>query len=102
MFVGGSEIHSSAELIRNVKIDGTVVLQALGYTSATLMAKQCSCTASIMNVQHTHTAYAHLHGHILRSVKINGNENYLCTNIHKYAHKIQEHRAGMQSSSLTR
>lgn len=52
MFFGGSDIHSSAELIRSVKIDGTVVLQALGCTSTILTAEKCS--AYIMSVQYTH------------------------------------------------
>lgn len=76
MFSGGSDIHSSAELIRSVKIDGTVVLQALGCTSTILTAEKCSRTAYIMSVQYIHIAYAHLHGHTLRtlrSVKMNAN-----------------------------
>lgn len=61
LFFGGSDIHSSAELIRSVKIDGTVVPQALGCTSTTLMAKKCSCKVYIMNVLHTHTRTQHVH-----------------------------------------
>lgn len=44
-------------LIRSVKIDGTVELRALGYTSA----KKCSCTAAhSINVQYTHTQDMHI------------------------------------------
>lgn len=52
---GGGDIHSSAAaLIRSDKIDGTVVLQALGYTSAILKPRSAHVQHTI-NVQHTHT-----------------------------------------------
>ncbi len=76
LFVCCSDFHSSAELIGSIKIDGTVVLQALEYTSTASLTEKCSCGAYIINVWKTHThtyrAFAHLH-HTLKSVKINAN-----------------------------
>lgn len=94
MNVGGSGVHSPAELIRSVKIDGTVVLKA--HVQHTLWIYSMRARAHT----HTHTQHIHIcmgmHHGMWKWTQIK--TAFTQRHKHKNTHETQEHKTDIQAN----